>query len=137
MMVNSPPPKINNEEGENSSSGQVPTKNQQKLLIIDQEVRSTAFNTNASPSEGAHYFDDDISVDLAQMDPIEGYEWRGVLFPEIDCLDLTAMQNGKEIKLRSYRWPPAVETERKAVVFMMHGYGSCCAQMAHIAKYLA
>ena len=71
------------------------------------------------------------------MPPIEGFEWRGVLFPEIDCLDLRATQNGSEIRLRSYRWPPAASKGRRGVVFMMHGYGSCCPQMAHIAKHMA
>jgi len=35
----------------------------------------------------------------------------------------------------TYRWPPA--NERKGVVFMLHGYGSCAPHMAAIAKFLA
>ena len=67
------------------------------------------------------------------MAPLEGFEWRGLNFPELDTLNLTGTQYGKEIKLRSYHWAPV--GERKAVVFMMHGYGSNCAIQAVIAKY--
>ena len=69
------------------------------------------------------------------MAPLDGFEVRLYEWPEIDTLNLTGIQNGKEIKLRSYHWP--MVGERKAVVFMMHGYGSNCAQMGVLAKYLA
>lgn len=94
--------------------------------------KSTAFNTDAAPSE---QLSDAQDEDVAMMAPLEGFEWRGLNFPEVDMLDLRVQQNGNEIKLKSYRWPAS--GERKAVVFMMHGYGSCCPHMAVAAKYLA
>ena len=45
-------------------------------------------------------------------------------------------KSGKEINLKSYRWPPA-NSERRAVVFMIHGYGSHQEFMSITAKYLA
>lgn len=42
---------------------------------------------------------------------------------------------GKEVKLMTYRWAPT--NERKAVVFLLHGYGSCAPHMAVLAKFLA
>lgn len=131
-----------------NSSGKPKNETEQNQLLLVEENRSTALNTNAWPSEGAHPDDSSNtnSDNIIQtqfktdsqseaIDP-DNFEWRGVVFPELDCLDLRAIQNGKEITMRAYRWP-AANNERKAVVFMMHGYGSCCAQMAHIAKYLA
>ena len=88
---------------------------------------STNFNTNAAPSE--------FGLSIAEMAPIEGYDFRGLKWPEIDALDLRTNHNGKEVKLASYRWP-AVE-QRKGVIFMLHGYGSCAPQMAILAKFLA
>lgn len=35
----------------------------------------------------------------------------------------------------TYRWPPA--NERKGVIFMYHGYGSCAPHMSIFAKFLA
>ena len=70
------------------------------------------------------------------MEPFDDFEWRGLLWPEIDPLDLPGRQLGKEIKLKNYRWPPA-NNQRKGVVFIFHGYGSMASHMAILAKYLA
>ena len=70
------------------------------------------------------------------MKPIKDFEWRGVVWAEINPLDLRVIQYGKEIRLTSYRSPPA-NNERKGVVFFCHGYDSCQPHIATIAKYLA
>ena len=70
------------------------------------------------------------------MKPIKDFEWRGVVWEEINPLDLRVMQYGKEIRLTSYRYPPA-NGERKGVVFFCHGYDSCQPHIATVAKYLA
>jgi len=93
---------------------------------------STAYNTNAVPSD----HDDDFSEqDLGSLPPLEGFEWRDLVFEEIDPLDLRVMHGREEIKLMTYRWAPA--NERKAVVFLLHGYGSCSPHLAVLAKFLA
>mgnify|MGYP000893295230 CR=1 FL=1 len=66
---------------------------------------------------------------------MEGFEWRHLDFPERDVLDLRVTHAGKETKLMTYRWPAT--GERKAVVFMLHGYSSCAPHMAVLAKFLA
>ena len=66
---------------------------------------------------------------------MEGFEWRHLDFPERDVLDLRVTHAGKETKLMTYRWPAT--GERRAVVFMLHGYSSCAPHMAVLAKFLA
>ena len=90
----------------------------------------TTYNTGAVNSE-----DGQSELDLASLPPLEGYNFRGLVFEETDVVDLSVEHNGKAVKLMSYRWAP--ENERKGVIFMLHGYGSCAPQMAVLAKFLA
>ena len=78
----------------------------------------TLYNTDAVNSE-----DGQSELDLASLPPLEGYNFRGLVFEETDVVDLSVEHNGKAVKLMSYRWAP--ENERKGVIFMLHGYGSC------------
>mmetsp|Transcript_11543 Transcript_11543/g.14538 ORF Transcript_11543/g.14538 Transcript_11543/m.14538 type:complete len:104 (+) Transcript_11543:161-472(+) len=61
----------------------------------------TAFNTNAVPSD-----DGRSELDLTSLPPLEGYEFRGLLFDEVDPLDLHVQHDGQEVKLMTYRWKP-------------------------------
>ena len=101
--------------------------------LLTGDTRSTAFNTNAAPSSDGVSEQED--VDFASMSPLEGFEWRGLEWPDQNCLELPVTQYGKEIKLKAMRWPAA--NERRGVVFILHGYGSYTENMAIIAKYLA
>ena len=96
--------------------------------------KSTAINTEAVPSPERCL--SETETDICDMEPFDDFEWRGLLWPEIDPLDLPGRQLGKEIKLKNFRWPPA-NNQRKGVVFIFHGYGSMASHMAIIAKYLA
>ncbi len=40
------------------------------------------------------------------------------------------------IKLQNYRYP-SQRTERKGIIFFVHGYGEYCARSAYFAKYFA
>ena len=93
--------------------------------------KSTNYASQAVPTS-----DSESRVDLASLPPYDGFEWRGLLWPEVGNLDLTVMEGSKEIKLMNYRWAPT-EGERKGVIFLIHGYGSCAPQNAILAKYMA
>ena len=102
---------------------------------------TTTANTFAVPSvdcvsEDEDADEDETTTDIAEMKPIKDFEWRGLMWPEINPLDLRVTQYGNEIKLRSYRWPP-LNNERKGVVFFCHGYDSCQPHLAVIGKHLA
>ena len=101
--------------------------------LID-TTRSTAMNTNVFNTE---YDSGSQQLDVADMTPLKGYEQCLDLmtWPETDVIDLPVISQGKQVKLKSYRWP--AENERKGVVFLFHGYGSHAPQLAIVAKYLA
>ena len=99
-------------------------QNSKECLLIENQLlyeQLTACHTNAVTSLS----DDELEIDLASMAPLEGFEWRGLVFPEIDCLDLPVQQYGRTIQLKSYRWPVPADKSTKGVIFMLHGYGSC------------
>jgi pimeloyl-ACP methyl ester carboxylesterase len=73
-------------------------------------------------------------LDLHSSEPFPNFDPRA-RFPESDVLELPVVQKGKELLLRSYRYPP--KNYRKAVVFYIHGYGSYANQNGQLAKYLA
>ena len=93
--------------------------------------KHTAFNTNA-PTSNEESENDDVELETK---PLDGYVFRGMDFPEADPLDLRITTNGEEVKLMSYRWP--AEGDRKGVIFMYHGYGSCAAHISVFAKFYA
>lgn len=84
--------------------------------------KSTAMHSMAVPSSDAQ-----SEADLASLPPLEGFGWKGLLWPEIGDLDLTVMEGNKEIKLVTYRWPVPSGEQRKGVVFLIHGYGAIAA----------
>lgn len=97
--------------------------------------QSTAINTHALPSD---YDEDQSTLDLASLPPLEGFEFRDLLWQQVDVMDLKVVdKNGKEVKLMTYRWQPDQPDQAKGIIFMIHGYGANAAQMAVIAKYLA
>ena len=71
--------------------------------------------------------DDDLT-------PYANFDWK-VDYPESNVLELPVLQFGKQIMLKSYRYPP--KNYRKGVVFYMHGYGSYANQNAMLAKCLS
>ena len=62
------------------------------------------------------------------------YEWQGIVWPETEILDLKRTQNGKEIKLMSYRWAANQPDSRQGIIFFIHGYGATNANAALVAK---
>ena len=88
---------------------------------------STAYES-CSPPAGK------VVHDLHSSEPFSDYKYK-TRFTESDVLELPVLQKGKELMLRSYRYPP--KNYRKAIVFYIHGYGSYANQNGAIAKYLS
>lgn len=89
------------------------------------QEQTTAWNTDAVLSVTE-------SEDLGSLEPLEDFNWDQN-FPEYDVVDLPVQQYGRTIHLKSKRYPVAVDTPLKAVIFTIHGYGSW--SEATIASY--
>ncbi|CDW79718.1 UNKNOWN [Stylonychia lemnae] len=59
------------------------------------------------------------------------------IWPEIDPLQLRVEQDGKIIKLQTYRHPVSDRSKLKGVVFYIHGYGGYCEHMEYMFKHFA
>jgi len=64
-------------------------------------------------------------------------EHLAVLWPETDALRLRVEQDDEEITLMTYRYPVPEGTDRKGVVFYIHGFGSYCERYAYQARAFA
>lgn len=64
-------------------------------------------------------------------------EHIAVPWPETDVLKLRVEQDDEEIPLMTYRYPVQAGTDRKGVIFYIHGYGSYCERYAFQGRAFA
>ena len=78
----------------NSQDQQAKKQNEGTKLIYTGTERSTAFNTNAQPSEDGL---SQIDIDIADMEPLEGFEQGrlGLCWAQVDVLELPVISQGK------------------------------------------
>lgn len=61
----------------------------------------------------------------------------GIFFPERDFVDFKVIQEGKEIKLTTYRYKQIGLEQPKALLLLFHGLNSSVSHGSHIAKAFA